>query len=101
MIVSIYGGQSYAGYMYRIYSLHADHYKVIFLILMKNFMEYLHRDIFCAYTCILMSILITTIFTEVASNYTDVTYNCNCNSLVLSLIANYNASGSNSKNSHM
>lgn len=32
MIVSIYGGQSYAGYMYRIYSLHADHYKVIFLI---------------------------------------------------------------------
>lgn len=63
MIVSIYGGQSYAGYMYRIYSLHADHYKVSFLILTKNFMEYLHRDIFCAYTCILMSILITTIFT--------------------------------------
>lgn len=59
MIVSIYGGQSYAGYMYGIYSLHADHYKVIFLILTKKFMEYLHQDIFCAYTCILMSILIT------------------------------------------
>lgn len=46
----MYGGQSYAGYMYRIYSLHADHYKVIFLILTKKFMEYLHRDIFlCIY----------------------------------------------------
>lgn len=46
MIVSIYGGQSYAGYMYRIYSLHADHYKVIFLILTKKFYGIIYIEIF-------------------------------------------------------
>lgn len=36
--------------MYRIYLLYVDYYKVIFLILIKKFMEYLYRDIFlCIY----------------------------------------------------